>query len=146
MHWSLSVSVYFSLSLFIRLCFVYISTFILNASLLWRAAHFLTRIYRGQTFSNSIFSCVLILVSPDIYLPLFIIRYLLVLLNVVLTFCVSVMLFPVSYFIPKLICFFYIQLSICLHAISTNLLVEFSFIILEILVTFCISGFHPGIF
>ena len=41
------------------------------------------------------------------------------------------MVFPFSYFIPKLFYFFCFRLLICLCTFYTNLLVEFSFIILE---------------
>ena len=41
------------------------------------------------------------------------------------------MCFPSPYFTPKLFCFFCLRLLNCLFAVSINLLVEFSFIILE---------------
>ena len=47
-----------------------------------------------------------------------------------------VMFFPSPYFTPKLLRFFYPCLLICFGIFSTNLLVEFSFVILEFSVLF----------
>ena len=73
----------------------------------------------------------------DVYPSQGLFQILRILFRVIYPFSFSVIFFPLTSFIPKF-CFFCIRLLIYPYSLSTNLLIEFSFVILEVSILFVI--------
>ena len=95
--------------------------------------------HHGQAFSNLEFFSALFWVNRGVFSPEDLLRALVTFFHVFYLFGFSVMFSSFPYFPPKLFCFLVIWLLVCLHALSSGLLVEFSFFVLEYLV--CIPVF-----